>query len=90
MNEPIISKLDKLKAQQEKLKARIQLMESRAKDSERKKDTRRKILVGSYFIEKAKEKNQWDEIKERMDTFLTRNSDRILFELPLLEEEEKK
>jgi hypothetical protein len=89
MNEPIISKLDKLKSQQEKLKARIQLMEARAKESERKKDTRRKILVGSYFLDKAKEKNQLDEIKERMNTFLTRNSDRILFGLPLLEEEKK-
>jgi hypothetical protein len=81
MSEPIVSKIEKLKTQQEKLKARIQLMESRAKESERKKDTRRKILLGSYYLEQAREKNQFDEIKQIMDRFLTRDSDRILFDL---------
>ena len=73
--------LDKLKEQQEKLKARIINIENREKTQERKRDTRRKILIGSYYLEKARENNSMEEIKSLMDTFLTRNSDRILFNL---------
>ena len=54
--------LDNLKEQQEKLKARIINIENREK-TERKRDTSRKILIGSYYLEKARENNYMDEIK---------------------------
>ncbi|HAU2041529.1 TPA: mobilization protein, partial [Legionella pneumophila] len=47
------SRLDALKKKQEQLRAQIQKLESLEKSRERKRDTRRKILVGSYFIDKA-------------------------------------
>jgi len=78
--------LDKLKAQHKKLEARIQAIEARNKVAERKKDTRRKILVGSYYLEEAIKQGNLEEIRNQMDKFLTRNSDRSLFDLPLLEE----
>ncbi len=78
--------LDKLKAQHKKLEARIQAIEARNKVAERKKDTRRKILVGSYYLEEAIKQGSLEEIRNQMDKFLTRNSDRSLFDLPLLEE----
>jgi large subunit ribosomal protein L7/L12 len=78
--------LKKLKDQQAKLAARIQAIESRAKSSERKQETRRKILVGSYYLEEAKKNDQLDPIKKIMDSYLKRNSDRALFELPALTE----
>ncbi len=77
-----LSQLEKLKAQQAKLQARIQLMESRTKESERKKDTRRKILVGSYYLDHARQNNQMEDVAKRMDGYLKRNSDRKLFDLP--------
>ena len=46
------NKVEKLKEKQEVLKARIQLIENREKSKERKLETRKKILIGSYFLEK--------------------------------------
>lgn len=76
--------LEKLKEQREKLNARIQKKESLLKTSERKKDTRKKILIGSYFLDNAVKENKLDEIKKIMDRYLKRNSDRELFELELI------
>lgn len=78
--------LEKLKEQRDKLNARIQQKEARLKTSERKIDTRKKILVGSYFLDNAIKENKLDEIKSSMDKYLKRNSDRSLFDLELLPE----
>jgi hypothetical protein len=74
--------LKKLKEQREKLNARIQKQESRLKLSGRKQETRRKILIGSYFLDNAIKNGTFEEIKKKMDSFLTRNSDRQIFDLP--------
>lgn len=78
---PKLSTLEKLKAQREKLNARIQAAEARSKNSDRKKDTRRKILLGSYYLEQATKNNDMEKVKKLMDDFLVRNSDRKLFDL---------
>jgi Tfp pilus assembly pilus retraction ATPase PilT len=78
--------LEKLKEQREKLNARIQQKESRLKATERKVETRKKILVGSYYLDHAIRENKIDEIKSMMDKYLKRNSDRSLFDLELLPE----
>ncbi len=78
--------LEKLKEQRDKLNARIQQKEARLKSSMRKMDTRKKILIGSYFLDNAIKENKWDEIKSLMDKYLKRNSDRSLFDLELLPE----
>lgn len=78
--------LEKLKEQRDKLNARIQQKEARLKSSERKMDTRKKILIGSYFLDNAIKENKLDEIKSLMDKYLKRNSDRFLFDLELLPE----
>ena len=77
--------LEKLKSQRARLDARIQAAEARSKQSERKQDTRRKILVGSYFLDQAVQQDQMEEIKQKMDVYLKRDSDRMLFDLPMLE-----
>lgn len=73
--------LEKLKLQREKIDARIQATEARLKTSERKMDTRRKILIGSYFLDTAIKENTLQEIKAIMDKYLSRETDRALFEL---------
>ena len=78
--------IDKLKEQRRILDARIQAAEARQKVSERKNDTRRKILIGSYYLEKSKKENQLEQIKILMNDYLKRNSDRSLFELPNITE----
>jgi large subunit ribosomal protein L7/L12 len=73
--------LDKLKEQREKLNARILQQESRLKQNQRKIDTRKKILVGSYYLDLVSKKGTFNELKTLMKDYLTRESDRKLFEL---------
>lgn len=75
--------LEKLKKQRAVIEARIQKCENRNKQKERKQETRRKILIGSYYLEKAIRNNQLEEIKNLMNSFLKRDSDRKLFDLKL-------
>ncbi len=81
MSKSSISRLEKLKAQQAKLAAQIQATEARLKTTERKQETRRKILVGSYYLEEARKNKELEALKKTMDTYLTRDSDRALFKL---------
>lgn len=71
--------LEKLKSQKAKIEARIQQVTSREKVKERKEDTRRKILVGAYYLDKAKKENTMHEINKAMSNYLTRESDKKLF-----------
>jgi len=76
-----INKVEKLKMQREQLNARIQKMEASEKAREKKRDTRRKILIGAYYLDKARDESTMDEVNKIMDGFLTRQSDRELFGL---------
>ena len=78
---PSQNTLEKLKKQRATLDARIQAAEARSRVSERKQDIRRKILVGAYYLEEAQKKNQWSALQQIMADYLTRDSDRKLFDL---------
>ena len=71
--------LEKLKTQRQKLDARIQKMEARGKAQSRKQDVRRKILIGAYYLSQAIKEGTVPELRELMNTFLTRESDKKLF-----------
>jgi len=79
--------LTRPKEQRQKLDTKIQAIENRNKTAERKKDIQRKILVGAYYLQEAMRQGTLAEIKKQRDHFLTRNSDRRLFDLTLLEKE---
>jgi hypothetical protein len=82
------SRLDALKKKQEQLRAQIQKLESLEKSRDRKRDTRRKILLGSYFLDKAGEEGTLDSLFQQMENYLKRNTDRELFQLtPLVEDQ---
>lgn len=77
------NQLDKLKQQRDAINARIQAAEARERVSERKQDTRRKILIGAYYLDQAEQNpDQWSQLVKIMANYLTRDSDRSLFELP--------
>lgn len=82
-----LSQIEKLKLQKQKLEAKIQRFEARHKSKERKEETRRKILLGAYFLDKLNKDGTFDTITQELDLFLKRNSDRALFNLPALENE---
>jgi hypothetical protein len=77
--------IEKLKRQKQILAARIQKAESLQKQRDRKADTRRKILLGAYFLDKLRKDGTLESIKPEMNSFLTRDNDRALFGLPALE-----
>ena len=83
------SKLESLKKQQEQLKAKIQALEASEFSRERKRETRRKILVGAYYLDKARDDNKFDDLIRLMDAYLNRDSDRVLFDLALSEKSKK-
>ncbi|WPX97493.1 mobilization protein [Candidatus Bandiella euplotis] len=73
--------LDSLTKKRDVLNARIRLMQNREQSKERKNNTRRKILVGSFYLDQANKNNSFDDIVRLMDDYLTRDSDRKLFGL---------
>jgi uncharacterized coiled-coil DUF342 family protein len=81
MSDKSNEKISKLKQQRDVLNARIQKYEALAKSRERKRDTRRKILVGAYYLDKAKDDGTMATINQLMNDYLTRESDRTLFDL---------
>ena len=82
-------RLEALKDKQKKIIAQIQQVEAREKTATRKKDTRRKILIGSYYLEKTTDQNKIAEIEKLMDGYLKRDNDRLLFGLSPLGKNEK-
>ena len=77
-------KLNQLKAQKQAIEAREK---KKATEQQRKDDTRRKILLGSYLIKKMQtnEANK-EKILMELNEYLTENRDRQLFDLPNIEE----
>ncbi|WP_286597464.1 hypothetical protein, partial [Thiopseudomonas alkaliphila] len=72
-----LEKLKQLKAQKQAIEARER---TKKKEQERKDDTRRKILLGSYLIKKmqANEANK-EKILAELNAYLTENRDRPLY-----------
>lgn len=77
-----LEKLKQLKARKQAIEARER---SKQKEQERKDDTRRKILLGSYLVKKmqANEANK-EKILADLNDYLTEDRDRKLFDLPPL------
>jgi chaperonin cofactor prefoldin len=73
--------LTKLLEKKQKIEQQIATAKIRMRKVERAVDTRKKILVGAYFLE-MKYKDKEDELKKLMDGFLVRDNDRALFDLP--------
>ena len=78
-----LDKLKQLKAQKQAIEER---QKTKQKEQERKDDTRRKILLGSYLIKKmnANEANK-EKILAELNEYLTEDRDRQLFDLLILD-----
>lgn len=76
-------KLDEINAQKKALKARLQARETA---EERKRDTRRKVLLGAFVLEQMKRAHVSAKDMSigsgRFADWLTRPEDRALFDLP--------
>ena len=77
-----LEKLKQLKAQKQAIEAREK---NKNKEQQRKDDTRRKILLGSYLIKKMQNEANKEKILTELNEYLTENRDRQLFDLPDIE-----
>ena len=77
-----LEKLKQLKAQKQAIEAREK---NKNKEQQRKDDTRRKILLGSYLIKKMQNEANKEKILAELNEYLTENRDRQLFDLPDIE-----
>jgi len=73
-----LEKLKQLKAQKQAIDAREK---TKQKEQERKDDTRRKILLGSYLIKKMQNEANKEKILAELNEYLTEDRDRLLFNL---------
>ena len=79
-----LEKLKQLKAQKQAIDAREK---TKQKEQERKDDTRRKILLGSFLLKQiSNDDSEKQRIMSQLNQYLTENRDRQLFDLPLIEE----
>ncbi len=70
--------LKQLKAQKQAVLAREK---KKATDQQRKEDTRRKILLGSYLLKKMENEANKEKILGELNEYLTEDRDRLLFGL---------
>jgi hypothetical protein len=75
---PELEALIKKRAQ---LDTRIQNLKAKEASQQRKDDTRRKILVGSYILDKYQKSGTMEKIIQELDKFLSKPNDRALFGL---------
>jgi len=78
-------KIENLEKKIKQLRARKVAEETKLKRQAKKDDTRRKILIGAYYLDKAERNDTVAELYRQMDGFLTRDNDRELFGLSPLE-----
>lgn len=72
-------KLEQLKARKQALEAR---QNTRLKGEERRRDTRRKVLLGAMLLEQMqRDENVQRNLSAQLDAFLVREQDRALFGL---------
>ncbi|MEN8443896.1 MAG: hypothetical protein ABG776_02665 [Cyanobacteria bacterium J06555_13] len=76
------AKLQRLLEKEAQLKAQIQQAKAAERTLEKKRDTRRKILIGAAVMARV-EHGEWpkDDLLAMMDGFLTRQNERDLFGL---------
>ena len=74
--------LEKLQAIKARRQALVNREKAKQKEQERKEDTRRKILLGSYLLKKMEDEAEKQKILAGINEYLTEDRDRKLFNLP--------
>lgn len=82
-------RIDKLKERISQLTNQLQQEQAKERADQRKIDTRKKILLGAMVMNRMEQGFFAREtIREWMDSYLTRDHDRALFDLPPLKKPE--
>ena len=73
--------LEKLQAIKARRQALVNREKAKQKEQERKDDTRRKILLGSYLLKKMEDESEKEKILADFNEYLTEDRDKKLFNL---------
>lgn len=77
------NRLKRLIEKRNAVTARIKQEENKLRSSERKNDTRRKVLAGAAVLQWAAKDNDFSaKLMTELKAFLTRDAERALFGLP--------
>lgn len=81
------TEIEKLEQQRAKINYKIQKIKNKDAKQKRAEDTRRKIMIGSYILAQV-EKGMMDknDLIKSLDSYLTKDRDRILFGLSKIED----
>lgn len=77
---PSPEQIARARLQAEQAKARLQALEARASEAERKKDTRRKIILGGLLLDAASKDDQYAKVVSALMQRIERDNDRRAFE----------
>ena len=84
------AQIDALRKKRAQLDAQIRAVSARQVKEARKIDTRRKIVAGAVVLEHCEHDSEFKVAMTRIfDRFMTRNKDRVLFDLPPLPDGDK-
>lgn len=79
-------KLAKLEAQKQATERKIKALKEAEKTEKRKADNRKKILIGAMMLNKVEQNRySYEALMRDMDSFLSRDNERALFNLKPLE-----
>lgn len=81
LDQKIAKQQEKLKQLQAQKQAIVNREKAKLKEQERKDDTRRKILLGSYLLKKMESDANKEKILADLNEYLTEDRDRKLFGL---------
>lgn len=85
-------KIERLKEQQAKLANEMKAAKLQASKAKRTRDNKRKLLIGALMLDRLERgdcKYSGQEIKQMLDEFLTRPTDRAVFDLEDSQQETK-
>lgn len=77
---PLQDRIEKARLQASQAKARLQALEARLSDSDRKLDTRRKIILGGLLIDAASKDERYAKVVSALMQRIDRDNDRKAFD----------
>lgn len=78
----MLERLEKLEQKKQQINAQIMQIRATKRNKENKQEARRIILVGKYYLNKAKQDGATDELYAVMLNNIERDTDRKLFAMP--------
>lgn len=80
MAAPTPDAIEKARLRVQQAKARLQALEARASTMNRKKDARRKIILGGLLLDAAIKDQEWESRLNELMRRITRDQDKKAFE----------